>query len=53
MENLAFKLESGLTMDDTLFGQYGLTEEEVTFVQSFILRWYEDVSLRLPRPPST
>ncbi|GAA3846444.1 hypothetical protein GCM10022226_82520 [Sphaerisporangium flaviroseum] len=47
LENLAFKLESGLTLDDALFAQYGLGEEEIFRVKSFILSWYEDVSLRL------
>ncbi|MET8141129.1 nucleotidyl transferase AbiEii/AbiGii toxin family protein [Sphaerisporangium sp. NPDC005288] len=47
LENLAFKLESGLTLDDALFAQYGLDEREIARVKAFILSWYEDLSLRI------
>ncbi|MFC4536204.1 nucleotidyl transferase AbiEii/AbiGii toxin family protein [Sphaerisporangium dianthi] len=47
LENLAFKLESGLTLDDALFAQYGLDDDEIARVKAFVLAWYEDLSLRI------
>ncbi|GII82575.1 hypothetical protein Ssi03_05650 [Sphaerisporangium siamense] len=46
-EELAFKLEAGLAFDDAVFAQYGLDDDEIARVRSFILAWYEDLSLRL------
>lgn len=47
LQNLAFRLETGLTMDNPIFMDYGLNVEQVQQLRRFALDRYTDLSLRL------
>ncbi|GII27034.1 hypothetical protein [Planotetraspora mira] len=42
-----FRLETGLSLDDPVFTDYGLNADDVQQVRRFALDWYSDLCLRL------
>jgi hypothetical protein len=42
-----FRLETGLSLDDPVFMDYGLNADDVQQVRRFALDWYSDLCLRL------